>query len=135
MVVCRVRQGLGQCPLLGVAAVRSGYLHGRWRHRRSLVSAFCAATDSCQMALEVFFSVIIGKLFARLDCAEGEEINSTIADPDPAIRIAGVIDEASGIRRNVSVDHARVTGPEEVLPAILLDLFGCGWSPKVFDYE
>ena len=87
------------------------------------------------MELEVFFSVIIGKLFARLDCAEGEDINPTISDPNLAIRSAGVVDEASGIRRNVSVDHAHVARPEEILPAILLNLFGCGGASKVFDNE
>ena len=87
------------------------------------------------MELEVFFSVIIGKLFARLDCAEGEDINSTITDPDLAIRSAGVIDEASDVLRNVSIDHAHVTRPEEILSAVLPNLFGCCEASKVFDYE
>lgn len=87
------------------------------------------------MKFEVFYSVIVGKLFARLDGAEGKDIKSTITDPDLAIRSAGVVDEASNIRRNVSVNHAHVTRPEKVLPAILLDLLGCGGSSKVFDYE
>jgi hypothetical protein len=86
------------------------------------------------MELEVFFSVIVGKLFASLDCAEGENIKSTITDPDFAVRSAGVVDEASHIRRNVSVDHAHLTRPEKVLPAIFLYLFGCGGASKVFDY-
>jgi hypothetical protein len=87
------------------------------------------------MELEVFFSIIVGKLFARPDCAEGEDIKSTITDPGLAIRGAGVVDEASEIRRNVSVDHAHLTRPEEVLPTIFLNLFGCSRASKVFDYE
>jgi hypothetical protein len=87
------------------------------------------------MDLEVFFSIIVCKLFARLDCAEGKYINSTIADFDLAIRSAGVVDESCDILRNVSIDHAHLTRPEEVLPAIHLDLFGCCGASKVFDDE
>jgi hypothetical protein len=86
------------------------------------------------MTSEVFFSVIIRKLFTRLDCAEGEDIDSTISDPYLAIRSAGVVDEASDVLRNVSIDHAHVTRPEEVLPAIHLHLFGrCGASKVFYD--
>jgi hypothetical protein len=85
------------------------------------------------MYLEIFLAVIVRELFARPDCAERENIYSTFADNDLAIRRAGVVDEASGIRRDVPVDHARVARPEEVLPAILLDLFGCRGAPEVFD--
>jgi hypothetical protein len=113
-----------------VVAARSEGLHGYW-----LLRALCAAAVSCQMKLEVFFSIIVSKLFASLDCAEGEDIQSTITDPDLAIRSAGVVDEASDICRNVSVDHAHVTRPEEVLPAIFRDLFGCGAATQVFGYE
>ncbi len=87
------------------------------------------------MKFEVFYSVIVGKLFARLDGAEGKDMKSTITDPDLAVRSAGVVDEASNIRRNVSVNHAHVTRPEEVLPAIFLNLFGCGAASKVLDDE
>lgn len=85
------------------------------------------------MELEVFFSIIVGKLFARLDRAEGEYVDPAITDPHLAIRIAGVIDEACDIRWNVSIDHADITRPEEVLPAILLDLFFGGRAPEIFN--
>ena len=98
-----------------------------------LLITLCAAAKSCQMELEIFFSIIVGKLFARLDGAEGENINSTITDPDLAIRSTGVVDEASDVFRNVSVNHAHVTRPEKVLSAILLRLLGCGGASKVFD--
>jgi len=87
------------------------------------------------MELKIFFSVIVGKLFARPDCTEGENAKSTTTDPDFTVRSAGVVDEASDVRRNVSVDHSRVSRPEEVLPAILPQLFGCGGASEVFDNE
>jgi hypothetical protein len=87
------------------------------------------------MEIEVFFSIIVGKLFAWLDCAAGKDVNSTTTDPDLAVRSAGVVDEASDIRRNVSVDHGLVTRPEEILPAILPHLFGCGGASEVLDDE
>jgi len=87
------------------------------------------------MELEVFFSVIVGKLSTRMDGADGEDIDSTIADPSFAIWSAGVINEASDIRRNVSVDHGRGTCPEEILPAIVPHLFGCSGATKVLDDE
>ena len=87
------------------------------------------------MRLEIFFTVIVRKLFTRPDCAEREDVYSMFADPDLAIRSTGVVDEASGIRRDVSVDQALVTRPEEVLPAILLDLFGGGGATMIFDDE
>jgi hypothetical protein len=87
------------------------------------------------MPLEVFFSVIVRKLLAGLNRAEGDDVNSTIADPGLTIRSAGMVDEASGISRNVSVDHAHVTRPEEIFPTVLLHLFGCRGAPKVFDDE
>jgi hypothetical protein len=87
------------------------------------------------MQLEVFYSVIVGQFFSRLDRAESEDINATISDPGLAIRLAGMVDETSDICRNVSVDHARITCPEEVLPAILLHLLRSGRASDVFDDE
>jgi hypothetical protein len=81
------------------------------------------------MELEVFFPVIVAKLFARPDRAKGINENAPIAEFDLAIRRAGVIDEASDIRRNVSVDHAHVTRPEEELSSVVLHLSGCGEAP------
>jgi hypothetical protein len=46
-----------------------------------------------------------------------------------------VVDEASDIRRNISVDHGLITRPEEVLPAIFPLLFSCGGASEVFDDE
>ena len=85
------------------------------------------------MNLEIFLAVIVGKFFARLDVAEREDKDATLADIDLAIRRAGVVDEAGGIRRDVPVDHARVARPKKVLPAIFLDLLGGGWAADVFD--
>jgi hypothetical protein len=87
------------------------------------------------MKPEKLLPVIIGKLFARLDCAQGKDANATIADPDLAIGSARVVDEACSVCRNISVDHASGTRPEEVLPAIVLNLFGCGGAPEVLYYE
>jgi len=85
------------------------------------------------MHLEIFFAVIVGKFFARLDVAERENIHATLADIDLAIRRAGVVDKASCIGRYVPVDHARIACPKKVLPAILLYLLNCGWASEVFD--
>ncbi len=101
----------------------------------ALLGALGAAADASQMKVEVFFSVVIGKLFARLDCSACKDVNVTIAEPDFAIGSAGVIDEASRIRRNVSIDHALVARPEEILATIVPHLFGSGGTPKVFDHE
>lgn len=46
-----------------------------------------------------------------------------------------MVDEASDIRWDVSVNHAYVTRPEQVLPPVLPDLFGCCGAPDVFDDE
>jgi hypothetical protein len=85
------------------------------------------------MHLEILLAVIVAELFARLDGAEREDIYAPVADIDLTIRCAGVVDEAGGIRRYVPVDHARVARPEEILPAILLYLLGCGGASEVFD--
>jgi hypothetical protein len=85
------------------------------------------------MDTEIFLSVVVRKLFARLDGAESKDIDAAPADDCFAIRRAGVVDEAGGIRRYVPVDHARAARPEEVLPAILLHLRGCGGAPDVFN--
>lgn len=87
------------------------------------------------MQFEIFFSIIVGQFFSRLDRAESEDINATISDPGLAIRRAGMVDETSDICRNISVDHARVTGPEEILPAIFLHLLRSGRASDVFDDE
>ena len=87
------------------------------------------------MKVEVLFSIIVGKLFARLDGAQRIDENAAAADLDLAIGSAGVVDEASRVRRNISIDHARVTRPEQVLPTIVRNLFGCGGAPEVFDHE
>lgn len=87
------------------------------------------------MEVVVFFPVVVGKLFARPYCTEGEDSKSTTTDPDLAVRSTRVVDEASDIRLNVSVDHGLVTRPEEVLPAILPQLFGRGGASDVFDDE
>lgn len=99
----------------------------------SRLRALGAAAASGQMNLEIFLAIIVEKLFARLDGAEREDIYAPLADIDLAIRRAGMVDEAGGIHRYVAVDHARVARPEEVLPAILLDLFGGGGASEVFD--
>jgi hypothetical protein len=85
------------------------------------------------MDLEIFLAVIIGKFFAMLDIAEREDIYATLVYRGLAIRQARVVDKASGIRRYIPVDHARVARPKKVLPAILLHLLGCGWTSEVFD--
>lgn len=90
---------------------------------------------SSQVNLEVFFSVIVGQLFTRLDRADRKDANALVTKPDLAIGDARVIDVASSVRGNIAIDHGRVTRPEEVLPAVVLDLFGCGGAPKVFDHE
>lgn len=100
-----------------------------------LGGALGATAVSGQMKLEVFFSVIVGKLFARLDRADRKDTNAPVTKPDLAIGYARVIDVASSVRGNIAIDHARVTRPEEVLPAVVLDLFGCSGAPKVFDHE
>jgi hypothetical protein len=99
----------------------------------SQLSTLNAAAASCQMHLEIFFAVIVGKFFARLDVTERENIHTTPADIDLTIRRAGVIDKAGSIRRYVPVDHARIARPKKVLPAILFYLFSCGWASEVFD--
>ena len=87
------------------------------------------------MELEVLFAVVVGKLFAGLDGAEGEDLDSAVANPDLAIWSARVVDESSGIRRDVSIDHGCVTRPEEILAAVLPHLFGCCGTPQVFDHK
>lgn len=85
------------------------------------------------MHLEIFFAVIVGKFFARLDVTERENIHTTPADIDLTIWCAGVVDKAGCIRRYVPVDHARIARPKKVLPAILLYLFSRGRASEVFD--
>jgi hypothetical protein len=85
------------------------------------------------MHIEIFLAVIVGKFFARLDVAERENIQATLADIDLAIRCAGVVDKAGGVRRYVPVDHARIACPKKVLPAVLFYLLGRGWASEVFD--
>lgn len=85
------------------------------------------------MHIEIFLAVIVEKFFARLDVAEREDIHATLTDLDLAVRHAGVVDKAGGIRRNVPVDHARVARPKKVFSAILFHLLGCSWASEVFD--
>lgn len=85
------------------------------------------------MELEIFVSIIVRKLFARLDCTNSEDVKSTAMEPHLAVRCTRVVDEASDILRNISIDHGRITGPEEILPAILPHLLGRGGASDVFD--
>lgn len=85
------------------------------------------------MHLEIFLAVIVGKLFAGRDVAEGKDIYATLVDIDFTIRRTGVVDKASCIRRYVPVDHAPLARPEKVLPAILFHLFGSGGASEIFD--
>lgn len=85
------------------------------------------------MHLEVFLAVIIGELFSGLDGAEGEEVYATGADIDLAVRCARMVDEAGLVRGYVAVDHRGIRRPEEILPAVLLDLLRGGRASRVFD--
>jgi hypothetical protein len=87
------------------------------------------------MELEIFVSIIVRKLFTRLDCTDGEDVKATAMEPHLAVGSARVVDEASDVLRNVSVDHRRVARPEQILPAIVTLLFDCGGATDVFDDE
>lgn len=101
----------------------------------SLLRALGTTADIRQMEVEVLVSIVIRELFVRFDRPQRKYKNPAAADSDDTIRIAGVVDETSLVRWDVSVDHGRIACPEQILSPVFPDLFGRGRAPHVFDDE
>lgn len=98
--------------------------------RKALAAAAASGLD---MPVEIFRAVIVGKFFAGLDSAHGEDEHTPRRSDRFAIGCAGVVYIARKISRNVTINGLAFRDLEKILSAVAICFRLAYRSTDIFD--
>ena len=97
------------------------------------VAFIAAATVGLQKLIEVFFSIVVRKLFAGLDVLDRIDLDFASGDARLAIRAAGVVDVTRGIVMLLAIDGPLGIDIEQISATAAIGLFVGDLLAGIFD--